>query len=123
MHSIRADAKKNRLYLTFGKLESSDELARVAEGIRDACRELKPGFTCLTDLRDFEPLDEQLEFFIKGVQEYLVETGVSKVVRVVRKFGAWGHVQFDKLSMHVGYHARYTTSMDEALEILDGKKD
>lgn len=37
---------------------------------------------------------------------------MSKVVRVVRKFGRWGHVQFDKTSMDLGYSAQSVDSMD-----------
>lgn len=122
MHVIRADKEKNRLYLTLGKLDAVEEMVKVAEEIRDACKDLRPGFTCLTDLRDFELLDEQYEFLITGVQEFLVKAGVSEVVRVVRKFGSWGHIQFDKSSMGVGYRGRYVHDMQEALDILDGKK-
>ncbi|ABW67548.1 hypothetical protein [Desulfosudis oleivorans] len=123
MHSIRADKEKNRLYLTLGKLDSLEEMMKVAEGIRDVCKDLRSGFTCLTDLRDFELLDEQYEFLISGVQEFLVDAGVSEVVRVVRKYGSWGHIQFDKTSMNVGYRGRYANDMQEAEDILDGKVD
>lgn len=121
MHSIRADKEKNRLYLTFGELDAVEEMVKVAEEIREACKDLRPGFTCLTDLRDFEPLDEQYEYLITGVQEFLVNAGVSEVVRVVRKFGTWGHIQFDKSSMNVGYRGRYVNDLQEAMDLLDGK--
>ncbi len=119
MHSILADKDKNRLYLTLGKLDSVEEIAQVAEKIRTVCRDLKPGFSCLTDMREYELLDENLEPSIKGVQEFLVKAGLRKVVRVVRKFGTWGHLQFDKSSMDVGYHAQNVNSMEEAQAILD----
>ncbi len=119
MHRVAFDKDKNRLYLTLGKLEGQAEIAHVAEKIGKACRELEPGFDCLTDLREYELIDENLEVFIRDIQRYLVEAGIGRVVRVVRKFGAWGHLQFDRTSMNVGYHARHVNSMEEALAILD----
>lgn len=119
MHRVEFDKEKNRLYLTLGKLENSDEIQEIAEKIRVACRDLRPGFNCLTDLRDYELIEKGLEPDIKAVQRFLVDAGLTRVVRVVRKFGTWGHLQFDKSSMDVGYHAQNVNSMDEALAILD----
>jgi hypothetical protein len=121
MHRVNTDKGKNRLYLTLGKLEGAEEIAQVDEKIRLACQELTPGFSCLTDLREYELVDERLESRIREIQKFLVSQGLTNVVRVVKKFGTWGHVQFDKSSMNVGYHARHVNSMEEALSLLDGK--
>jgi hypothetical protein len=123
MHRVSTDKEKNRLYLALGKLEGAEEIAQVAAKIRLACQELKPGFSCLTDLREYELVDETLETRIREIQAFLVGQGLTNVVRVVKKFGTWGHVQFDKSSMNVGYHARHVNSMEEALVILDGEFD
>ena len=120
MHQVEIDKDKNRLYLTLGKLEDEGEVIELAEKIRTVCEDLEPGFSCLNDMRDYELVDEKLEMIIKGIQEFLVGVGLGKVVRVVRKFGAWGHLQFDKTSMDVGYHAYNTNTIEDALAILDG---
>jgi hypothetical protein len=122
MHRVTVDKEKNRLYLTLGKIDGADEIARVAEAIQVACRDLTPGFNCLNDMRDYELLDETQEASIRQVQEFLIQAGLGKVVRVVRKFGAWGHLQFDKSSMSVGYHARSVNSIEEATAILDAER-
>lgn len=121
MHQVIVDREKNRLYLTFGKLSSADEILQIGEKIRSVSGELKPGFNCLTDLREYELVDPSLEPIIAEIQEYLVGIGLTHVVRVVKKFGAWGHFQFDKSSMNVGYHARHVHTMEEGLAILDGE--
>ena len=121
MYRVMADKQKNRLYLTLGKLDGPEEIEQLGEKIRCDCQDLTPGFDCLTDLREYELVDESLEANIKEIQEYLVGIGLANVVRVVRKFGTLGHFQFDKSSMDVGYHARSVNSMEEALAILDGK--
>lgn len=121
MHRVTVDKEKNRLLLTLGKLENTDEILEVVEKIKNACRDLKPGFSCLNDLRDYELVDVGQESLIRQAQEFLVKAGLARVVRVVRKFGTWGHLQFDKTSMNVGYHARNVNTIEEALVILDNE--
>jgi hypothetical protein len=120
MHRVTVDKEKNRLYLTLGKMESADEIMQVVEEIKTACQDLKPGFSCLNDLRDYELIDKTMEPSIKDAQKFLVNAGLIRTVRVVRKFGTWGHLQFDKASMDVGYHAQNVNSIEEALAMLDG---
>ncbi|MFW6236813.1 MAG: hypothetical protein ACOC3F_00315 [Desulfosudaceae bacterium] len=119
MHCVTVDQEINRLWLTLGKVESPDEMAQVMGKIIVACRELRPGFTCLTDLRQYELVDASQELFIRQMQQYLVKAGLGKVVRVVKKFKALGHIQFDLSSMEVGYHAHHVYSIQEAVALLD----
>ena len=102
MQDIQADIEKNRLYITLGKFENYEEMYNVALKIRDETNKLQKGFDALTDLRNYEVLGERFEELMKGIQLFLVDAGVSKVVRVVRKFGTWGHVQLDRASMDAG---------------------
>lgn len=123
MHNVSVDVQKNRLYITLGKLEKVEEILELGEAMREECKKLSPGYTCITDLREYELLEENYEIYIKGIQEFLRDLGVSQVVRVVRKFGRWGHVQFDKTSMDLGYSAQSVDSMAKAEAILDGKDE
>lgn len=123
MHEVRIDKEKNRLYLVLERLDSAAEIAEVGDKIRVACESLQQGFTCLTDMRNYELLDKDLEVYIQGVQKFLVQAGMSRVVRVVRRFDRWGHLQFDRSSMGIGYHAQNVNSIEEALAILDGDDD
>ena len=120
MHKVSVDVQKNRLYITLGQLERVDEILTLGKTLRKECKKLHTGFTCITDLREYELLEENYEIYIKGIQEFLRDMGVSKVVRVVRRFGRWGHVQFDKTSMNLGYSAQSVDSMGKAEAILDG---
>lgn len=119
MHEVRVDLTKNRLYVTVGKKESQDEIKTIVEKITQACKTLKPGFTCLTDLREYEVGPEEDEQYILQTQKTMVEAGMKNVVRVRKQFGALGHFQFDKYSVMLGYHARNVTSIKEAEKILD----
>ena len=123
MHAVRADTAKNRLYITLGAFTSYDEMYEVALQLRNETNKLQKGFTALTDLRNYEMLGKNYEALIKGIQLFLIDAGVSSVIRVVRKFGAWGHLQLDKASMDAGYHAAYVHSMEEAMAILDRREN
>lgn len=119
MHDVSIDVDKNRIYITIGSLKNEAEMKDIVKAVKSQCRKLKGGFTCVTDLRNYEFQDEKFEGYIKEAQEALVTAGLFKVVRVTRKFGAIGHFQFDNTSFEVGYHADSTTSMEEAEKILD----
>ena len=121
MHDVRADLDKNRIYITVGKLADEAEMQSIVDEVRAECRKLRKGFTCLTDLRNYEFQDEKFEVYIKLSQKELVDAGMSKVVRVHRPTGLLGHYQFDNVSFEVGYHAQNATSIAEAEQILDGK--
>lgn len=121
MNEVRIDTKKNRIYITIGRLEGEAEMDRIVKTIQMECARLNPGFTCLTDLRDYDIQDDVFEKYIKRAQEILVAAGMYKVVRVRRKMGALAHFQFDNASYEVGYHADSVTDLDEAEKILDAE--
>ncbi|MFZ5573260.1 MAG: hypothetical protein ACOZF0_22895 [Thermodesulfobacteriota bacterium] len=119
MHDIRVDLKKNRLYVTLGKRDSEDELIDIVEKIAQACKTLKPGFTCLTDLREYEVGPEEDGEYIQMAQKHMVKAGLKSVVRVRKQFGSLAHFQFDRHSVNLGYHARNVTTIEEAEKLLD----
>ncbi|MFO7837933.1 MAG: hypothetical protein R6X08_00345 [Desulfosalsimonadaceae bacterium] len=119
MHDIRADLDKNRIYITIGKIEDEEEMARITEKTKTECVKLKKGFTCLTDLRNYEYQDEIFEEYLKHAQQALLDAGMSRVVRVHRQAGMLGHFQFETVSLDLGYRARNVTSVEEAERLLD----
>ncbi len=119
MHDVRADLNKNRIYITIGKIENEAEMQSIVDEVKSECPKLKNGFTCLTDLRNYEYQDEIFEKYIKEAQEALLAEGMSKVVRVHRKVGVLGHLQFETVSLDLGYRAQNVTSIEEAEKILD----
>jgi CTP synthase (UTP-ammonia lyase) len=121
MHDIHADLNKNRIYISIGKIENESEMQAIVDKVKSECPKLKTGFTCLTDLRYYEYQDEIFEKYIKEAQEALLAQGMSKVVRVHRKVGMLGHLQFETVSLDLGYRAKNVTSMEEAEKILDGQ--
>lgn len=106
MHDVRADFNKNRIYITIGKIENEAEMQSIVDEVKSECPKLKNGFTCLTDLKNYEYQDEIFEKYIKEAQEALLAEGMSKVVRVHRKVGMLGHLQFETVSLDLGYRPK-----------------
>ncbi len=121
MYDIKTDTEKNRITITIGKVESESEIQEIARSVQSACRRLKKGFTCITDLRRYELQDDQFEIYVKETQAVMVQAGLSRVVRVRRETGLLGHFQFDNASSEVGYHAQNVTTLEEAERILDAE--
>ena len=121
MYDIKTDTEKNRIIITIGKLEDESEIKALAQSVKSACRKLKKGFTCITDLRKYAVMDDQFEKYVQETQTAMIEAGLSEVVRVRREMGLLGHFQFDNASSAVGYHAQNVTTMEEAEKILDAK--
>jgi len=120
MYNVRADIEKNRLYITIGSVTEENEMMAAIQEIELVVQGLRKGFDCITDLREYEILIDENEKFIYQAQRILTESGMSRVVRVIKKFGSLGHFQFDKLSKEVGYHAKNVNSIEEAEKLLDG---
>jgi hypothetical protein len=121
MHDVVVNPEKNRIYITVGPISDEAEMQRIVDRVKAECARLKSGFTCLTDLRNYEYQDEIFEKYIRATQEALLEAGMSKVVRVHRPVGLLGHYQFETVSMDLGYRAKNVTSVEEAERILDGE--
>ena len=119
MYDIKTDTKKNRIIITIGKMENETEIKALAQSVKTACEKLKKGFTCITDLRKYDVMDDKFETYVQETQAAMVQAGLSEVVRVRREMGLLGHFQFDNASSAVGYHAQNVTTMEEAEKILD----
>lgn len=123
MHEINIDKDKNRLYIKIGSMADQAEIEQALKDTEAACSELTPGFDCITDLTDYEVAEPETEEYIHRGQKRLIDAGMSRVVRVRKKFGAAGHFQFDIVSMKLGYRAEDVLTIEEAEELLDKARE
>ena len=123
MYQVRADAKKNRLYITIGEMMEDAEMEGLVNEIEHEIQKLEKGFDCITDLQGYELRSASAEDFIFRAQKILADAGMSHVVRVIKRFGSIAHFQFDNISVSVGYHAQNASSLEEAEKILDSRKN
>jgi len=117
MHKVKADFSKNRLYITLGRLETG-EAAVAAEAVIKECGRLKKGFTVVTDVSNFVPIDIYEQKQITKAQEHLVKSGMSKSVRVIGT-SPIGQLQMNRLSRKVGYSSDRFETIKEAEASLD----
>lgn len=116
MNLIRADIKKNRLYI---KLESINEgnAIDLSAQIRQKALKLKSGFTVLTDLSDYHAASQRFTPIISLVQEFLLAWGAGKIVRVTSSIVVT--MQFERLGKESGIDAQAVATVEEAERILD----
>ncbi len=91
-YSIRVDQIRNRIYLELqGDMYDRPKFEDIPSEVRDACRMIKPGFTCLADFKKVQLF--ALPDIAAAVQKILLEEDVRKVASV------WGQQLLAKLSL------------------------
>lgn len=121
--TIKADLKANRLYITFhGNIRKVD-VEKTYTDIRFAVADLQQGFDVINDLTNCSLGQLSGMGSFKKITDYLTNSGVSRVVRVVGK-GSIIFKQISRLSTSIiGYSPEYAASMEEAERLLTEKKE
>lgn len=122
MFEIRTDTEKNRLYITIGVVATREEYDALIRGVKAAIPTLSDGFTCLTDLREYQRVGEAEEELILSVQRQLKRAGISRTVRVERRHAIQEHVQFEAGSLEAGYPSDTARSIEDGEALLDNPR-
>lgn len=121
MNDIKADLKKNRLYITLKDAANSD-IEDLIEKIERECGKLEKGFSCLNDITDYDPDTLESESLLMKAQKKLWQAGLGVIVNLSRNKKLEGHYQLEKASkLSAGYSAIVVSNPQEAEEVLDGK--
>ena len=124
MFEIRADQVKNRLYFTLGVIEGEAEREMIIVKTTEATKRLRPGFTCLSDLRGFRLEGSQDDGFMRECQEALWDAAIGKVVRVSGSGRADGHFSFERGSLvWPAYMVSAACSIEEGEALLDAAEE
>jgi len=86
MLDVRVNLIKNRLYLTLGWTQR-DKLNKAFPAIAKAADKLSPGFSCITRVIDARGIQSSDIREIQKVQQYLIDCGMRRVVRVGEETG------------------------------------
>jgi hypothetical protein len=116
MNDVRADLKKNRLYLTIRDV-ADEEAEGVLREISLAVSRLVKGFTVLTDLTGYKPMSQETARGIRRAQQILMRGGAACAVRVTRS--AVIEMQFARRAKSVGYMAKTVGTVEEGERVLD----
>lgn len=111
---VRADVKRNRLYITLSCDPSKKVGTQVYTDIRFCVADLKPGFDVITDLSLCTIGHLNGIFTLRKIMDYLIANQVGEVVRVLGKKSLL-FKQFIKLATRFqGYSVAYVATLDEA---------
>jgi hypothetical protein len=116
MFSIHADKQKNRLYIKLGVPDPEDEKI-ILSVLHREINKLLPGFTVLSDLTGFVPVNQELAQIILQAQEAMVERGAGFGVRVVASSVV--RLQMERRAKSSGINSITASSLDEAEKLLD----
>lgn len=136
---VQADTARNRLYLSFGRLSSS-EVRIIGETIIHEASFLNHGFGCILDIRflkvDWANIDIHIISEVKKIQAGLKNLGMGLVVRVVNNEfwldnlvnrsrldpETWVQLTLGEGQLDAGYKATFANNLAEAEAILDSFK-
>jgi hypothetical protein len=119
MHSVVADAERNRLYIRLVGFFSVDEIRMCNEEIFSAAKALKPGFIVVTDISEFKAGSPDVAKEIEAAQARFVAMGAGRGVRVVGPSGLSG-MQLKRTAGEVGYSSTNVETMEDAERLLSG---
>lgn len=116
---VRADIRKNRLYISLSSEINKKELEKIYTDIRFCVADLKPGFDIVTDLSQCTLGHLNGLPAYRKIMDYLTGRQPGEVVRVVGRMS----LLFKQLIMFAtrfqSYKPVYVTTLQEAEERLD----
>ena len=120
-YDIRADIRKNRLYLRLCGFMSTDEAKQVYDTIMKEIQKLRPGFAVINDIRELKPTFQGATEHMRRAQEESFKRGQGRVIRVVGDQTVT-HTQWTRtLKAAQGQEAKaeIATSVEDAERMLD----
>jgi hypothetical protein len=119
-YSINADTGKNRIYYTItGTWKSPSDVPNYLEDIKKAVRQVKSGFTILTDLTHAKTAMPEIKKLHEQAQSILISAGLSKVAEVFPEKDYILKMQVDKIAQATKMVKKEFINKKEAEEWLD----
>jgi hypothetical protein len=119
MHSVAADADRNRLYIRLVGFFSVDEIRKCNEEIFAATKALKPGYRVVTDISEYKAGSPEVAREIEAAQAHFVSTGAGMGVRILGPSGLSG-MQLKRTAGEAGYSSTNVETMEDAERLLSG---
>lgn len=120
MHDVRIDPLKNRLYITMGAWNYADNAAYIND-IESACKDLVPGFTCLTVFKNNGIVRQSDRDLLFNTADLVYAYGAGKIVHVKKESDTLGFPQDGLMGFQTDFQVKNAKNIWEAEDILDGK--
>jgi hypothetical protein len=111
---VKADIKKNRLYITLPAAANKAELEKIYTDVRFCVADLKPGFDVITDLSQCTIGHLNGISTLRKIMDYLVIKEVGRVVRIAGDMSIILKQLFGIASRFQCYKAIIVTTPEEA---------
>ena len=117
---VKADLKKNRLYITIAGRLNKKDLDGLYTDIRFGVADLQPGFDVITDLTECTLAALSGFSTFNKITDHLLANNVGKVVRIIDERRIIFKQILNSASRIKGYTAVYVKSLEEAENELKG---
>ena len=102
-YDLACDEAKNRIYLTLrGFWPNKSAVPNYIADVTKATRNVKSGYTILTDLRSFKTAPEEIGELHKQAQGILVKAGLGRTAEVLSSAMKIEEIALDKYSKSSG---------------------
>lgn len=115
---VKADIKKNRLYITLPTAANEMELKAIYTEVRFCVADLKPGFDVVTDLSQCTIGHLKGISTLRKIMDFLVVNQMGRVVRIVGDMSIAFKQLLGIASKFQSYKPVYVTTLEEAEEEL-----
>ncbi|MDX1530219.1 MAG: hypothetical protein R3362_01705 [Rhodothermales bacterium] len=112
-HSIRTDFQKNILYVTLSGFMQPEQVRTAAEAVKREARRLKPGFSVINDIQQFQPASQDAVAYIADAQRFIHGLGPKRIIRVTGGATVSG-LQLKRTARQAGYTADTAATVAEA---------
>ena len=116
-YEIKSDLSKNRLFVTLSGFLTDEQMKTAADMVISETKKLKPGFSVINDISNFQPASKAGTEEIQKAQIFVKNNGAGRIVRIV-KDNALANMQFSRVTKTAGYNVDEATSVEEAEKLL-----
>ncbi|MGK7946113.1 MAG: hypothetical protein AB4058_16755 [Microcystaceae cyanobacterium] len=118
MSSVQIDQNKKRLYITLTGLLVGQEAKSISQQVIQAIDAFETEFDLITDISQCRPTAADGHLEIEKVQNYALEKGAKRFVRVVGE-RLLAQMQLERSGKQTGIKAICVASLEEAEQLLD----
>jgi hypothetical protein len=121
-YEIRTDRSKNRLYLTIiGFWANPGEVSNYVSDLENATRDLRSGFTIVTDIGRMKPPPQDVMPLHEAAQKTLIKAGLSRTAEVSLDASKIKKMTVDQISKKSGMVKEVFGTFEEAESWLDSQ--
>lgn len=118
MYTIRADAQKNRLYVTLVGFFNHDLMKECTDKTIEEVKKLKPGFDVITDISQFKPVGQDAVDEVARGQAFFKQAGIRHGIRIEGQ-ATLTSGQFGRAAKTVDYNPNVVPDIAAAEKLLE----